>query len=619
MPQIKCDEAQPACARCIEKRFTCPGYVKRFKWSAKYETKFTTVEQRLPNRPKLSGICDDEAGNVRNAVAQNVDIGRQPEKYLAEQEHFSKGPRIRSSEIAAWPALLPSSRYEKSPPAALDVFLSNPVLPVQYFSGHLCKHLCAYDSRYNPFRIATVLQVDSSVLFYSLARYLTAAYLISSLPGDERSSILCSSQNDMIHRLQTEITALTQDSQKKRVEVLTAVIGYGLSSSWDGRNDPGLVHYNAAVALYHASVGERMSQPPAFDSQKFFREALVYYWMGLCFVIDPTKEFLADPPAPPADENQIIVQRNTKMIPHPLTGVSAEAQLLMGKVGLLVHAQRLRRIHFSVTSLDNIHQEYLALQAARSLEEELLSLETPELDAFVDTEDGDTPLADLANMNDVYDLSALVLLYRSFPDLLSARLRPSLALCIRSEPVLNNQLGQQWITALAIHALELLDRNTATSGTRTIEQLCLVIIAGELDLAKNAERPVSEFGGGGGHLSLNTQRDLQSHTDLPWSPSEQCCLSVDSDGCSVASVQGFSVSNNENGTQSALDVGTDGVILEARRKVLRRLESIRNILPYKSLKQAEELVLETWKRSDEGLPDFWMDIMLEKGWRFTMI
>ncbi|KAF5250388.1 hypothetical protein FANTH_4421 [Fusarium anthophilum] len=35
--KVKCDEVRPACSQCLKRRFECPGYEKRIRWSAKHE------------------------------------------------------------------------------------------------------------------------------------------------------------------------------------------------------------------------------------------------------------------------------------------------------------------------------------------------------------------------------------------------------------------------------------------------------------------------------------------------------------------------------------------------------------------------------------------------------
>ena len=88
----------------------------------------------------------------------------------------------------------------------------------------------------------------------------------------------------------------------------------------------------------------------------------MYWWMGLCFVVDPERDFLAEPPS--MSENEIEpTRRRVERSSHPLTGVSAKVILLFGKLGSLVHAQRVRRVHSCFISMHDIEKEHFALNA----------------------------------------------------------------------------------------------------------------------------------------------------------------------------------------------------------------------------------------------------------------
>ena len=60
-------------------------------------------------------------------------------------------------------------------------------------------------------------------------------------------------------------------------------------------------------------------------------------------------------------------------------------------------------------------------------------------------------------------------------------------------------------------------------------------------------------------------------------------------------------------------------ILEVRALVCTRMSAIRNILPYKSVEQAEELMWDVWWRGDNGEQTLWMDMIIQRGLRFVMV
>jgi hypothetical protein len=113
-----------------------------------------------------------------------------------------------------------------------------------------------------------------------------------------------------------------------------------------------------------------------------------------------------------------------------------------------------------------------------------------------------------------------------------------------------------WLNSLAMHILQMIESLPASSGTFCIQQLVLTVAACELKF--------------------------------------------------VSSVDFFDVNAN------------DSKVLQAREKVIRRLEVYAHRLPGKPLRQLITLIKETWRQSDEGIDAFWIDIMNEKGWHTIM-
>jgi hypothetical protein len=436
-----------------------------------------------------------------------------------------------------------------------------------------------------------------------LCRYLTAAFLNSSILATNSSDnmvLVRNAETEILHRLHNEIADLDISRQPKLGEILMAIIMFGLSTNWDGSNNPSVFHYNAAIRIYgHAYRNSRAITSFGGLGQDFFRQSLIYWWMGLALVTDTTKHCLLDPPEIPTATESIEIG---KRVPHPLAGVSPEAQLLLGHVGSLVYGQRLRCCEKSFTQMKTIQQEYQALQKARQLEEELLSLQLRPADEFFDVADPETPLEDLVNIADAYRLSALVLLYRAFPDLLNSRLRLEDETWDHFQGPEEQRLA--WLTAQAIHVLQCLCRNAQHSGTRSIEQLPLIIIAGELRLSSS---------------TLGFQIREENEMPHPGSSLLGCSPSGDISGYSLDEISHPFLPFHGYWTTPDALMGPD-YVSSARTTVLKRLKSVREILPYKSLEMVEELVLETWRLSDQNEREaFWMDVMIEKDWSFLLV
>ncbi|KIX93466.1 uncharacterized protein Z520_10886 [Fonsecaea multimorphosa CBS 102226] len=265
-------------------------------------------------------------------------------------------------------------------------------------------------------------RTKDSLLFFSLCGYLTGAFLNSSTLDTTSALAVQNAQTETLQRLRNAVAQLDMLTRTKVEDILMAIIPFGLNTNWDGSNSPSIFHYNAAVRLYMHACGHGTPCPRPGDHQELFLHTLVYWWMGLAFVTDTTKECLLEPP--PLEigiGNDSETANSAKRIPHPLAGVA---------------------------------------------------------DEFADVGDIETPVQDLINTAEVYRPAALILLYRAFPDLLNGRLRLDENEADAGQSAKERRL--LWVTALAIRALNILRQNAPRSGTRSIEPILLVIIAGEL-------------------------------------------------------------------------------------------------------------------------------------------
>ncbi|KEF59643.1 uncharacterized protein A1O9_04489 [Exophiala aquamarina CBS 119918] len=492
---------------------------------------------------------------------------------------------------------------------SLDTLLSNTQLQMDFFTQTICKSLTAFDSKHNAFKRVAVSRTKESLLFFSLTRYITAAFLNSSALDSTSALVVQTAQTEILYRLHSEVAQLALQTRANIEDVLMVIIMFGLTTNWDGSNSPSILHYNAAVRLYLHTYGNSTPHSPQNDHQELFLPSLVYWWMGLAFVTDTSKECLLDPPPLETSiRNGTETVNFAKRIPHPLAGVSPEVQKLLGRVGSLTYGQRLSCREKSFTSMIVLYKEYNSLQRAQNLEEEALSLKLPKADEFIDSDDMMTPIQDLINTAEVYRFAALILLYQAFPDLLSRRLR------LDEDDLDGDQSSKErrllWVTALAIQALKVLCQNTPGSGTRSIEQILLVIIGGALlnrtcsqtsYMREESDRSTLERSIAGlGPPSLPIRSAFNQHENLyDFSGHETLRNVIDS----------------SFGESSVSDC-----IAEARRTVCKRLQSIREILPYRSLEIVQELVFKTWDISDNDTPEvFWIDIMIENGWSFLLV
>ncbi|KAL2396634.1 hypothetical protein ABEF93_000132 [Exophiala dermatitidis] len=646
--RVKCDEGKPSCRQCTLKGLECPGYATRWKWSSKHERHWRSSLQPqpapVPDKKRASSVVsrgspelatsarrlyderpgDNDNHDKPNTETTNIETNAPVDAFsqwaeqapLQEQEENVSPPGVQlpspqdsstqQSPTASRRPSLALGRYSWQP---LDTILSNTQIQVDLFTQDICKSLSAFDSTNNPFRMVAMSRARESLLFFSLCRYITAAFLNSGAVDAAATLAVQNAQAEILHRLHNEIAQLKRPTRTKIEDVLMAIVMFGLTTNWDGSNNPSIFHYNAAMQLYQQAYGNSWPYAPYGEYQQFFVHALVYWWMGLAFVTDTTTECLLGPPPSQHDvANHSETNMPEKRIPHPLAGVSPEAQRVLGQVGLLIHAQRLRCRRKPFTSMNQLQKEYEALQQGHSLEEEALSLEMPRADDFVDVGDTETPIQHLINIAEVYRLAALILLYRSFPDLLDSRLGFQEDQHQITESADERRL--LWVTALATHALNILCQNGRRSGTRSIEQILLIIIAGELQKRTYSQHfELTEGSGSSSSGPLISGFDPLS--PLSTSPSDQ--------PMALNNLSGYEAEKNSI-ERSVLDSAETNCIMKSRNAVLERLQAIRQVLPYRSIEIVEELVLKTWEAGDDGNPNvFWMDIMIDNDWKILLV
>lgn len=554
------------------------------------------MEEQVPAlaQPGSDPFAVNDQASIKNKTEKlKLDLKRPSSNNSASCE-VSTG-----TSPAACHLIIRDKRRWRSP----EVLLCDPVLQTDFYSQVICKYLSTYDSEYNMFRTVTVTRLNNSLLYHSLSRYLTMAYLGPTQINANNDSLLQHAQADTLHRLQHWIFSLCNMSANID-DCLTAVIMFGLSASWDGTRDPGLMHYNAAVSIFHKRQQNKIvsSSEAELRKEQFFREALVYWWMGLCFVIDITHEHLADPPLPNETAPRTSGKAaRSKLLPHPLAGVSSNAQFLLGKTGSLVYSQRKRILRRPYGTIQNIMAEFQAFDEARKLEKQLLMLRIPQKSELIDIQDPDTPMQDLISISDAHRLSALILLYRAFPDLLSTKLDISALQPGNGEHLKSDEDKQQWLTALAIHVLDMLRQSAANSGTRSVEILLLVIIAGELRAPHSSNTNQVQPGNG---------RPKHVKRSMPPSRALESDLSQ---GDLSHLLRDFTADYRER------DRTDECQVVNARRVVRDRLKAIREILPYKLPSIVEGMISEVWRSHDQGLNVFWIDTMIERGWRYLLV
>lgn len=679
--QLKCDETAGSCLQCKKRNVPCPGYEKTLKWSTKYEvfqpTEFTSSPPkprtspagiRKPSKSTGSSLPRNVAHGIE-ALAAVLPAGRKS----ADVEMVGNDKQV-TPPLASPPALeeplLSSTEDEESPrdlepfpmddlnvldPSMLDGFVDSIPLPTDdfhfdpfdntdlestglddfgSFSGfdfeanpssfkhnessiessvlttressreaspprlsrslllgfyrlpspspnptspddqeslliqHYFKDVCAvfssFDSHLNPFRttIGKIYQ-DSPSISYAI-QSMSAAHLSNTFP--HMAAIGNELHGKAVAALQEELP-LAQAGQISCTRTFLSIMMLGLTTSWHDSNALGTEFLATARGLILRKLMDRSQEAEVQREAQFFEESLIYWEMVMGFVTEDAMSFSR----PSGMRPRIVSNKKStpagrrpdgKIVPHPWTGVAPMVQALFAEVGRLVRSER----SLNRDSVMDLIRRQENLFNATSLEEDLLAVDYPSVDEIADTGDDRTPKEHFTILAEAYRCAGLLELYRVFPSILRKRLGSNKLPVSdnvdfhfpmpRFETPYEDADMKLWLNSLAMHILQMIESLPASSGTFCIQQLVITVAASELKF--------------------------------------------------VSSVDFFDVHAN------------DSKVLQAREKVIRRLDVYAHRLPGKPLRQLITLIKETWRQSDEGNDVFWIDIMNEKGWHTIM-
>ncbi|KAF2100044.1 hypothetical protein NA57DRAFT_38240 [Rhizodiscina lignyota] len=637
--KLKCDETRPACKNCIRRGNDCPGYTKVLKWSTKHEVHKQPRKSRatfqqsdyssnfsaspisttsaaakdasptLPFPESLTEDFPDERATKRarktppteidpeitNAAAATTEQRTQEDDDVIELPRSSDEDFLSIDESPLF-ALLQNSglqtasqnqasaepqskallrTFYRLPPATPQAALMDTgSYLIQHYFQDVCTIFSSFDSSLNPFRMTiSRLWTDSAPIYYAI-QSMAAAHLANTYP--QMSVVGVEMQKKAGESLEQELQLAVSGETKPDRSLLTLLL-LGLSACWHRPNDLGLGYLRAARTLMCNKLlqDKPMETKEQQRQDQFFEEALVYWEMMMGYVAPAVEETGAPPIAPPTQHHFPLPQQGpqsseSKVLPHPWTGVAPRAQILLAEVGRLVREERMSYR----TELLDLEAHLAASQrrfsVAQALEEELLSIEPPDPESLVDVGDEKTSKKDFLIIAEATRCAALLDLYRIFPDMLTKRLGPEAA---ESDPSPSSSSSEATIStpksniaflnSLATHTLSLIESLPSESGTRFLQLMLIVITASELRFTSSA----APYG-----INLDF-----------FDPSSD-----------------------------------DAKVAHARTFAEQRLEEHARRLPAKPVRRMLEIVREVWRRFDELLGVFWLDVVLDRGWETVM-
>ncbi|KAF2176194.1 hypothetical protein K469DRAFT_723328 [Zopfia rhizophila CBS 207.26] len=662
LKRLKCDETAPACLQCKKRNVPCPGYEKTLKWSTKYEvlqpilfepvsvcnptstanapavkeitlppdvvSGFEALAAVLPignRKPELQEKGSTEQHIQLNDADDEVSVGQNEAQDIIEPPKDSDPPSIDPigpadpnilDEFLQDSESLPEEFSFYAPfdsldflePTALEELeldieeVEKPIdetiiepsnsrvsrsllleyyrLPspspssssldedigsilVQHYFRDVCVLFSTFDSLLNPYRttIGRVFQ-DSPSIYYAI-QSMAAAHLANTFPNMTATGI--EMQRKACECLQAELP-LVQSGSASGGRTLLSIILLGITTCWHESSALGEEFLTTARSLILPQLLNSSQEEEAQRQNQFFEESLIYWEMLMGFV---TQDGMTNSPAPgvrnrvtPKKTAPVARRRDGKIVPHPWTGIAPTVQMLFAEVGRLVRRERMLHIN----GAPDIRRMQENLLNAATLEEDLLAAEYPMADELADPGDERTAKRDFVVMAEAYRCAGLLEIYRVFPSILRKRLGTEKLTWSdnvefefptpRFETPYEDTDTKLWINSLALHILSALETLPSSSGTCCTQPIIFAAAASELRF--------------------------------------------------VSSVDYFDIYAN------------DAKVLHARQFVETRLNEYALWLPAKPIRKIIELVMEVWRRLDDGQNAFWIDVMVEKGWHTVM-
>ncbi|KAJ5390038.1 uncharacterized protein N7496_001106 [Penicillium cataractarum] len=451
--KIKCDEALPHCNQCTRRALDCPGYERPLKWSSKYETW------------NSADATKESSANVISSERDLTNNAKEPENNLSKTS--TKLSCIRSPSLSQR-GHVSESNYQRHTTGGVpmeDDFTLDPdkLLGPLIFSRPSIDEFF-YDTISQSQALDTTLWDDLLIPSPQIA--------------EDQSTRLSRHYFSSICRINCCF-----DSSKNPFR------------GWHNPSVLGITHLHGARGLYKKwLIRANNSVDTAADQHKLshvktFLNGTMAYWEAMAsFVMDQPVQSISY-------LTPICDQTGAKKIQsNPWTGISTPVFVYLAQAGALGRQRSIIRklsVSNSTTGVhEKLHEDLLA--QACDVETALLGYKTPSIDRIEDTGDALTPVSHLQKMAQVYRLTALLEIYRVFPELLQ---KPS----SDEANVFDSISFQSRTIALAIGILTIISTIPETSGVNAL--LCLpMITAGSALQPTEADRPELSHGSTRGSL-----------------------------------------------------------------------------------------------------------------------
>ncbi|GKU22047.1 unnamed protein product [Fusarium langsethiae] len=393
------------------------------------------------------------------------------------------GPRVLQTEDISETQLLPPTseapfqittlsqsltmdRVQEVPRQILHV----PTALSEYFFSEVIPLYCVWDSKLNIMRkIAETMWQSSGALHHTI-QSMAAACLSESFPH-----LLPVARQEHGRALVFIKNKTAVPAQKQAMALAATFLGH--TSSWISPD-------NLAPDMYQTSWNmlDDMSTDNGGSTTSFFNGTMDYWAMLLAYLTDTQKFRRSEKECPSVASTQARF-----LEPHPYCGVSNGVIRKLRDIGILIFHYRKQMSKISFMTEEHIDIFRQSLREARRLERVLLAHQPPDVSQIKDPGDPQTPLKHLELMDEAYQYTGLLQLYRVFPDLLIERYAPwdkeGILQPLPGTKVPTVEERQMWLTELALHITSILETIPFESHTRSAQPFIMVAVSSELVLS----------------------------------------------------------------------------------------------------------------------------------------
>lgn len=476
-------------------------------------------------------------------------------------------------------------------PEATDRLITN-------WFEQVCPAWSAFDSSLNPNRkIAADLMHCSNAVFSTL-QSMSASFLSARLPQMKRPAL---------RFLKAAVASIEAEAQALRgcaaldtvpTSLLFSLLCLGTTVCWLDASRLGLPFLKEAKDLL-----QRVSLPDGDEQVElvaFFKRSITYWEMLLSFVDDYGLPGSQQEPDPdyllPSPEGLFV--NNDDLLLHPWTGISIRPAHLFAQSLRLCRAHR-RRVSKPSGSEVAFAAGAQETEDATMLEERLLSLNFTFSSADRQTGDERTPWQHLVHVAEAYQLSSLLQLYLTFPDLVSLRMAADTGAAASQSRV----PCEKWTIPLALRICKLLEQIPPESGSRVIQPMLYISASTGLCYPTQPESPSSA----GNALVDDNAAGVVSTTP----PLSKLNISRYIDEIDIEDEA--READGKLIPEMAVEVGN------ARSFIFRRLDSLECTLQPRPIIVAKELVKAIWAVYDDvdkGCKSgHWIDVLEAQGLR----